>query len=251
MELPALSGRVVVVGLGGIGSRLARPLFDLLASDPDRMWHVVLVDGDVYEEGNVGRQDIPKLGYKAYVWAQLIWSRYADRLTVESLVRYVADTDGPDICAANSLVRDGDIILGCVDNHRTRLVLSKAAQQLPNVVYISGGNGESTTGTVLVHVRSKGVDLLPPIETYHPEIAQPGDQAPYEQNCMVQIGRGNTQRLVTNLRVATTMLEALQGILDGSFHAEEVVVDTAFAPFSDPTRVCGPATRSIRRVDLS
>lgn len=245
-----LSCRVVLVGLGGIGSRLARPLFDLLASDPDRRWHVVLVDGDSYEEGNIGRQDIPKLGYKAYVWAQLIWSRYAGKMTVESLVRYVADTDGPDTCAADLLVRDGDIILGCVDNHRTRLVLSEAAKQLSNVVYISGGNGESTTGTVLVHIRQGGVDLLPPIETYHPEIAQPDDQAPYEQNCMVQIARGNIQRLVTNLRVATAMLEALQGVLDGTWNAEEIVVDTAFAPFGDPTGVCGPATRSIRRVNL-
>jgi hypothetical protein len=95
------------------------------------------------------------------------------------------------------------------------------------------------------------VDLLPPIETYHPEIAQPDDYAPYEESCMAQIAGGNTQRLVTNLRVATAMLEVFQGVLDGTLQVEEVVVDTAFAPFGDPTGVCGPATRSIRRVDLS
>src|SRR5262245_46622640 len=48
--------RVVLIGCGGIGSQLLPPLARYLASRPEPRPLLVLVDGDVFEPGNLGRQ---------------------------------------------------------------------------------------------------------------------------------------------------------------------------------------------------
>ena len=61
---PLLKGRIVVIGLGGIGSILARYLTIFLAAldDPFRL---VLCDGDAFEPGNSYRMDVPSFENKA------------------------------------------------------------------------------------------------------------------------------------------------------------------------------------------
>ena len=51
--------RIVLVGLGGIGSQLLPPLVRYLACRPEPRPLLVLVDGDAYEPGNRTRQIFP------------------------------------------------------------------------------------------------------------------------------------------------------------------------------------------------
>ena len=51
-----MASRVVLIGCGGIGSQLAGPLTRYLASRQPPHPLLVLVDGDAFEAGNIGRQ---------------------------------------------------------------------------------------------------------------------------------------------------------------------------------------------------
>jgi len=52
--------RIVLVGLGGIGSQLLPSLVRYLAFRPEPRPMLVLVDGDAYEPGNRTRQVFPE-----------------------------------------------------------------------------------------------------------------------------------------------------------------------------------------------
>ena len=51
-----MTSRIILIGCGGIGSQLAGPLIRYLASRPEPHALLVLVDGDAFEAGNLGRQ---------------------------------------------------------------------------------------------------------------------------------------------------------------------------------------------------
>ena len=48
--------RLCIIGLGGIGSRLANSLSQFISYDINDKCEMILVDGDQYEEKNLNRQ---------------------------------------------------------------------------------------------------------------------------------------------------------------------------------------------------
>ncbi len=122
------------------------------------------------------------------------------------------------------LIREGDVVLSCVDNHATRLLISERAVELNNVTVISGGN-EFTDGNAQVHSRRDGKDItLPVANKYHPEIMKPGDKNPGERQrtggCGVVVA-SSPQLLFTNHFVSALMLNAFYAFTEGRFEKEK------------------------------
>jgi hypothetical protein len=223
-------GRVVLIGLGGIGSHLARPLATFLASLADdpagKPIEIVLCDGDSFALENAYRLDIVDFGNKA----EVVGRELMDRLATSTLViRWVSEYVTPQNVA--ELIRDGDCVFLACDNHATRNLVGRHCSSglLASVVLISGGNDgieEGLTGTygnVQVYVRQGGIDLTAPLDRFHPEIANPSDHAPDELSCAELAAAGAPQLLFTNLAVASGMCNALLHLMMP--HGEQQMYD--------------------------
>jgi molybdopterin/thiamine biosynthesis adenylyltransferase len=200
--------RILVIGLGGIGSWVVQALCPFLQFSQET-WTIVLVDGDEYEEKNRSRQAFDELGSKAEVQASWVVRRHS-RLRVQSIAQYVSDDGSENTFPIRDAIRSGDVVFSCLDNHRTRKMVSDHCANLRDVTLISGGN-EYTDGNVQTFVRRQGQDKTCRLEKYHPELAHPGDKAPWEMSCE-ELAASSPQLIFANLTVACLMLNAFYAI---------------------------------------
>jgi molybdopterin/thiamine biosynthesis adenylyltransferase len=200
--------RVVIIGLGGIGSWVVQALCPFLQFSQDS-WTLVLVDGDEYEEKNRARQAFDDLGLKADVQTAWVARKY-NRVRVQPIAQYLSSDGAEDTVPVSSAIQSGDIIFSCLDNHRTRKMVSDHCTNLRDVVLVSGGN-EYTDGNVQVFVRRQGQDSTCRLEKYHPELASPRDKAPYEMSCE-ELSASSPQLIFANLTAATLMLNAFYAL---------------------------------------
>ena len=195
--------RHVLIGLGGIGSHLVEPLcrFIALSCNQEQEKHIVLIDGDAYEEKNRVRQKFETFGNKAEVTKKWLTPLFPE-LTIEAKARFV---DPENIYL---FVKDGDHVFMGVDNHATRKIVSEHVETLKNALLISGGN-ELTDGNVQIFERRKGAVVLPPLTAFHPEIADPADRNPAELSCeeLAKLPSGR-QLIAVNFMIAALMLNA-------------------------------------------
>ncbi len=236
--------RVIVVGCGGIGKALLPHLCRYL-NYQNHQWRVVLVDGDHYTSDNAIRQAFVALGNKAEVSRDELAPQFTS-LVIEAVAAFVAGPDdavhpqheGQTVPVAD-LIKEGDTVMLCVDNHKTRLTVSWHCQTLKNVHLISGGNG-TTDGNVQVYVRRNGKDLFMPIEGVHPEIeVAKSAKAPHEMSCEELAAAGTPQIYVANVFAATLMLSAFYAELNRANSAGEVFftivkIGTAAGPAAAP-----------------
>lgn len=187
---------VTIIGLGGVGSILAERLCRFLNYSNDLTADILLVDGDTYEQKNYERQEFIRIGNKADIKATELQMKFSE-LQFESYEAFINETN-----IAKS-IREGDIVFLCVDNHKTRMIVSNYCKNLQNITLISGGN-EFTDGNVQIYARKEGKDLTPDLCAYHPEIANPDDKLPEEMSCE-ELSNSDPQLYFTNLGVATLM----------------------------------------------
>ncbi len=217
--------RVKVIGLGGIGCIVVQYLAVFLRGLA-RPLRLVLIDGDRFEAANASRMVFGKVGNKAEVKAAEVaaWLGSGE-LAVAAVPEYV----GPD--NLERLIRDGDHILLCVDNHATRKLVSEHCGRLASVALFSGGNDgvdppreRGTYGNVQVYVRRDGQDVTVPLTRFHPEIASPKGKLPTELSC-AELAASTPQILFTNLAVASALLSAFFAYTCGRLAYQEVKLD--------------------------
>jgi hypothetical protein len=220
-----------VIGLGGVGSLVAR-YGALFLSSLDLEGRLVLVDGDAFEDRNAARMLFRELGNKAEVLCrELLEALPRSRLALEAVPEYV------DEGSAARLIREGDLVLLCVDNHATRHTVARRFAALRDGILISGGNDavgpdssgvarRGTYGNVQVHVRADGADLTAPLDRHHPEIARPADRPPAarEPACTALLA-ATPQILPANFATASAMLSTLLLALSGELHYSELGFD--------------------------
>lgn len=235
-----LPGQAVkVIGLGGIGLNVARGAAIFLASLKTEA-RLVFIDGDAFEQANATRMLFSRVGNKAEVVRDdLLPYLESSSLSLFAVPEFVSGGNLP------RLIHDGDIVLMAVDNHQTRKLVSDymagdsatRKEGLRNACLISGGNDgvgtdasgkarRGTYGNVQLFLRIEGRDLHPPITRYHPEIAQPADKHPEEVSC-VELIATQPQLLMTNLAVASAMLNTLWLHLCGQDRHSEISLDIA------------------------
>lgn len=222
---------VKVVGVGGTGCCLLPALSRFLAAEvPD--CSLTLVDGDAFEDDNRARQPVPRLGNKA--------AAMAERLRLEFPFPIRARPVYLTARTARSLLREGDVVLLCVDNHASRQVASRRCGALRDVLLISGGNA-LTTGTILVYHREGGEDrTLPLTSHFHPGIRSPEPWSPRAAGC-ARRAPSQPQCGATNNFVAAVMLAAFASFLKGTLACDEFILDTL-------TGACRPVSRTPRPV---
>ncbi len=197
--------RVVIVGLGGIGTHVAPPLARYLRQKYPQV-QLVLVDGDQYEPKNEARQEFDALGNKAEVTAARL-KRLLPELSVDAKPRFITADN------AFVLIPEGSVVFSCVDNHATRKLLSDHCATLKDVTLISGGNGFDD-GNVQVYIRRGKKNLTPPLTYLHPEIQKPTDRNPDELSCEVRSALGTPQLAFANLTAAANMANAFYVITE-------------------------------------
>ncbi len=221
---------ITVIGLGGVGSILIDRLCRFLNYSSDHDAELLLVDGDEYELKNYQRQEFNQFGNKADVKSTELMLKFPE-VPVDSFEAYINEVNVMEV------VREGDIVFLCVDNHKTRNIVSNYGMQLNDVTIISGGN-ELTDGNVQIYVRRNGVDLTPDLCSYHPEIAHPEDKLPDEMSCE-ELSNAEPQLYFTNLGVATIMCWAFhKTIVEGKVDQQaEVYFDILQMSANAQTRI--------------
>jgi len=199
---------IKVIGIGGVGTIFCDKLLRFLnyGNTPS---NVTLVDGDIFEQKNLPRQDFSDDGNKAVSKTVSLRSKY-DKVRITPKDCYVDQNN------ISSIMGENDIVCVCVDNHKTRKVISDYAFKLKNVVVISGGN-ELTDGNVQIFVRREGENLTPSLTDYHPEISEPKDKLPTEMSCE-ELSSSEPQLFFTNLGVATFMCFAFYNVITRKDH---------------------------------
>jgi molybdopterin-synthase adenylyltransferase len=143
---------VVIVGLGGLGSFVALECAHL------GVGHLILIDPDVVEITNLNRlvgateEDLDKPKVKVY----------------EALIRAISPRTGVTAIPAAILSDDavfaakqGDLLLGCVDNHGARLVLNQLAIQYMIPLLDAGTGARLGEANTLTHAGGQVQAVLP------------------------------------------------------------------------------------------
>lgn len=223
--------RAKVIGAGGIGQRLLDPLCQVL-NYGSRAYSfgdvtVSLIDGDTFEERNKPRQQFAERGNKAEIWVKGNQDRFPNLIFRTNPV-YIDESN------IGMLIQEGDVVFLCVDNHKTRRLVSRyCEEELDNVTVINGGNG-SYEGNVMVYIKRNGVNKTLPLHTakhpsgkpYHPEIlnppaddVHPGETQEQHEGCLEQQA-DDPQLLIANNMAAAMMLNAFHGLLTGVFDSD-------------------------------
>ena len=116
------------------------------------------------------------------------------------------------------------ILLGCVDNNKTRQLCHQAFYQSENLIYIDSGNGKYT-GQVVCGVRKNGHTMRKPIGGVHPEMLKDTDKFQSELSC-AEAAQEDPQSVVANVTAATAVLIMVYNILT---HGENMALQTDFS----------------------
>jgi molybdopterin/thiamine biosynthesis adenylyltransferase len=210
--------RIVLVGLGGIGSQLVPSLVRYLAFRPEPRPVLVLVDGDAYEPSNRTRQVFPE-GAIGSNKAEALAEASRGGLTVQAVADFLTEAN------VATVIRDGDVVLMAVDNHWTRFVVDRHLAKLVEVTLISGGNDE-TDGNVQLVRRRDGEFVDGRLAEIHAEIGRATEAEFAARNGCERQAEERPQLVVTNLMVASAMLNCLWAVLErGSVSYSEVYLD--------------------------
>lgn len=184
--------KIIVIGCGGTGSFYVRDMARLVGSMKERP-QVILVDGDKVEDKNLIRQNFVKVDIgrnKAEVQAGRYGGLGANMAFVD---KYLATGDQLLEIAGGNLERA--IIVSCVDNTKTRMLIREALAKLlvDQMFWIDCGNEEETGQVVVSAVTSTwkpetvgaGKYPTPDIFDLYPELVEraKADKLPTEMNC--------------------------------------------------------------------
>ena len=222
-----IEGRPVkIIGLGGIGCPvslyLSKFLYGLNSSSM-----IYLIDGDEFELANKERMAFTEIGKKALIKEQELAEFFGERVNYRSISDYVTHTN------IQNLINENDIVFLCVDNHKTRKLISEFCERFSDVLLISGGNDgiedgkTGTFGNVQVYWRENDKNRTNSLIQFHPETMDPKDVSPgdeKEESCAVLVKRV-PQLAFTNLAVASAMLNTFFIWASGKLNYEELYLD--------------------------
>lgn len=201
--------KVVMLGAGGTGGYVAPYVFRLLHM-LDRPARFVVCDGDIVEPKNLDRQNfVPAdLGENK---ARVLAERYSTVLGMET--EYVPSfiEKLPDLMEliepkewelnpySTKRTKEMVLLLGCVDNNKTRQLCHQAFHQSEELIYIDSGNGKYT-GQVVCGVRRNGRTIRKSIGGVHPEMLKDTDLFPSEISC-AEAAQEDPQSILLLLRM--------------------------------------------------
>lgn len=211
--------KIVMLGAGGTGGHIAPHLYRLLYA-LDRPVRFIICDGDVVEQKNLVRQNfIPAdLGENK---AKVLAERYSTVFGLETeYIPSFIESENELKSLLTPVVWHVDyrhticeqiILIGAVDNNKSRQLCHKVFQQMPELIYIDSGNGEYT-GQVVCGIRRGGKTYYPPIGTVYPDVLEDTDKFPTELSC-AEASVSAPQSIAANITAATAVVDMVYNIL--------------------------------------
>jgi len=185
--------KIVMLGAGGTGGHIAPHLYRLLYA-LERPVRFIICDGDIVEEKNLVRQNFTPadLGENK---AKVLAERYSSVFGMEteyvpefiesgerllSMLRARTFPTGP--YWHSPTVKELVILIGAVDNNKSRKLCHEVFYKLDDLIYIDSGNGMHT-GQIVCGIRSGGRTFYRPVGAAFPEVLQDTDKFPTELSC--------------------------------------------------------------------
>lgn len=240
---------VIVVGCGGTGGYLVPNLARLLANATDKNVKLFLMDGDEVETKNLKRQNFiaSDLGKNK---ARVLAERYSAALgyPINYTESYLKDAQQLEELSSTSLEQGSNIVIGCVDNHRTRQVILEWFRAQQGRFWIDAGN-EEMNGQVVCgfnysypYCQGRDVFRLPCVADLFPEVEADKKAMFNDELSCAERAQTNPQNIATNVLAANTLLSfAQQVILGKPLHAHGVFFSseqaTADAMLNLPSRL--------------
>ena len=117
------------------------------------------------------------------------------------------------------------ILIGAVDNNKSRQLCDRVFRRAKELIYIDSGNGEFT-GQVVCGVRRGGRTYYPPIGTVYPDVLVETDKFPTELSC-AEVSVSAPQSMAANITAATLVVDMVYNILaTGSSTVRKVTFST-------------------------
>ena len=214
--------KIVMLGAGGTGGHIAPHIYRLLYA-LDRPSRFIICDGDKVEFKNLVRQNFSPadLGENK---AKILAERYAAVFGMEAeyLPTFVEDLDtltalihadgwATEEYSHRPDVREQVILIGAVDNDKSRQLCHKAFLKAENLIYIDSGNGEFS-GQVVCGVRIDRHTVRKPVANIFPELLKAQDRFPSEISC-AEASLADPQSIAANITAATIVVDMVYNIL--------------------------------------
>ena len=103
------------------------------------------------------------------------------------------------------------ILIGAVDNNRSRQLCHSVFYQMDELIYIDSGNGEYT-GQVVCGIRRGGRTLYSPVGKVYPDVLKEHDKFPTELSC-AEASLSAPQSIAANITAATAVVDIIYNIL--------------------------------------
>ena len=192
--------RTVLIGAGGTGSLLARPLQHYLIALTKDDYELVIIDGDKVERKNLARQMFHPDDVSAGKAQRLAASLLGEVSFVDSYL---------DEKMAEEVIQENDRVILAVDNFGVRKLISDIADDMKNFTVINPGN-EAYMATCQIHVRRQGENITPSIRYMHDEYDNPLMLVPNNRpDCTVRMLTGEEQTIAANMCAASMALNAM------------------------------------------
>ncbi len=226
--------KIVMLGAGGTGGHIAPHICRLLFT-LDRPARFIICDGDVVEEKNLLRQNFApaeKGENKARVLAErysIVFGQEAEYVpffveTLDALLELIRPNGWELREYSYQQTPEMVILLGAVDNNKTRQLCHQAFYQSRDLVYIDSGNGEFS-GQVVCGVRRNGHTMFKPIGGVHPALLKSTDKFPTELSC-AEASISDPQSMAANITAAVAVVNMVYNILT---HGECIARQTDFS----------------------
>ncbi len=138
--------RILVIGAGGTGGYVIPQLYRIAYSSY-RKCRIIIADGDIVEEKNLIRQNFAPCDIGANK-AETLARRYSETFGIET--EYIPDYIESEEQLYNLLYTKRDpfdyspkpisILIGAVDNNRSRIMCNNVFNKLDDIIYIDSGN---------------------------------------------------------------------------------------------------------------
>ena len=206
---------IVIIGAGGTGGYVIPHLYRI-AYASNRPCRVIIADGDIVEEKNLIRQNFAPCDIgenKAKVMAE----RYSEVFGIETdyIPDYIEDEEQLyrllNVSDPYHRPRPASVLIGAVDNNRSRIMCHNVFNKLNDIIYIDSGNG-AYTGQVVCGAKMRGRVVSKPIARVYPDILTNAEKFPSELSC-AERSISAPQTIAANVFASTAVASMLYHLL--------------------------------------
>lgn len=209
--------KILIIGAGGTGGYVIPHLYRI-AFASNRKCRIILADGDIVEEKNLIRQGFSNVDIgenKAAVMAE----RYSDVFGIETeyIPNFIENEEELKSLLEirhPSYSRDHkpiSILIGAVDNNRSRVMCHNVFKEMSDIIYIDSGNAEFG-GQVVCGVKMNGKVLSKPVASVYPDILTDTEKFPSKLSC-AERSISAPQSIAANLFASTAVATMLYYLL--------------------------------------